>query len=447
MQDEAVRSVVCRPFQRSPSEAPGVAASAKDQAILRQQDDEASGTLNVHWPRCKSLAGAAFALSLGWGVAACAYPGRLDPAPEAAASKGAFHGIANARFYGDKDAALMAAEGVRALEREQAYLRRSGHPGPLPTANYLALSGGGDDGAFGAGVLVGWTAHGTRPNFKLVTGISTGALGAPFAFLGPEYDAALAEVYTKTTQADVFTKRLIIAAVTDDALTDTAPLYQTISRYLDDRMLRRIGQEYDKGRLLLIATTDLDLGKPVIWNIGAIAKSGDPNSLELVKNILVASASIPGVFPPVMFDVQADGQSFQEMHVDGGATAQAFLYPPTVMVRRIGGLQRRRVAYIIRNGRLSPPSETVQRQTLSIAKRAVATLIASNGVGDLYRMYATTKRDGVEFNLAYIDADFREDYAGPFDQTYMGKLFDYGRLQAQSGYRWRKGPPGIGGAS
>jgi hypothetical protein len=385
-------------------------------------------------------------LSLGLGVAACAHPSRLDPAPAAFASKGAFRGIQNARFYLDKDSSLLAAEGRRSVEREQVYLQRSGHAGPLPTAHYLALSGGGDDGAFGAGLLVGWTANGTRPNFKLVTGISTGALGAPFAFLGPEYDQGLTEVYTKITQADIFTKRPMIAAVTNDAVADTAPLYETISRYLDERMLQRIAQEYDNGRLLLIATTDLDLGKPVIWNIGAIAKSGDQNSLEIVRRVLIASASIPGVFPPVMLDIQADGQDYQEMHVDGGAIAQAFLYPPTIGVRRDGLPQRRRVAYIVRNGRLSAPPETVQRQTLSIAKRAVATLIASNGIGDMYRIYATTKRDGVNFNLAYIDADFREEYVGPFDQTYMGKLFEYGRVQALAGYRWKKGPPGMGGA-
>jgi predicted acylesterase/phospholipase RssA len=140
-----------------------------------------------------------------------------------------FRGISNARFYGEKDATLMAAEGVRSVEREQAHLRRTGHSGALPTANYLALSGGGDDGAFGAGLLVGWTAKGTRPKFKLVTGISTGALGAPFAFLGSESDAALTEVYTQITQADVFTQRMMIAAVTDEALADSTPLYLTFT--------------------------------------------------------------------------------------------------------------------------------------------------------------------------------------------------------------------------
>jgi hypothetical protein len=233
----------------------------------------------------------------------------------------------------------------------------------------------------------------------------------------------------------------MVAALTDDALSDTAPLYQLISKYLDERMLQQIAREYDKGRLLLIATTDLDRGRPVIWNIGAIAKSGDSSALELVRRVLIASASIPGVFPPVMLNVRIGDQDFQEMHVDGGTIAQAFLYPPTLQIARTGAPTRRRVGYVIRNARLVSSPETVQRQTLAIAKRAVATLIASNGVGDVYRMYATAKRDGVKFNLGYIDSDFHEDYVGPFDNGYMRKLFDYGFQKAQHGYPWKKEPP------
>jgi len=233
----------------------------------------------------------------------------------------------------------------------------------LPTAYMLSLSGGGDNGAFGAGLLVGWTAHGDRPKFKLVTGVSTGALIAPLVFLGPEYDAALTDVYTNIDPSKIYEKRFVLAALTEDALSDTTPLYETISRFIDATMIAKIAAEYEKGRLLLIQTTDLDAGRPVQWNIGAIAASGNPRALDLIRHILLASASIPAAFPPVMFDVEANGKPYQEMHVDGGAVSQAFLIPPSVNLRvaraRTGYQRKGVVAYIIRNSRLT--TEAVSR--------------------------------------------------------------------------------------
>ena len=235
-------------------------------------------------------------------------------------------GLPNARFFKD-DLKGMAAEQQRALLREA---RHAGVApgGELPPAYLLSLSGGGDNGAFGAGLLVGWTAHGDRPKFKLVTGVSTGSLIAPFAFLGSEYDAALTDVYTNIDPGKVFEKRFLpVAALAQNGLSDTHPLYDLISHYVDEPLLARIAAEYEKGRLLLIQTTDLDAGRPVVWNIGAIAASGRPEAIDLVRHILLASASIPAAFPPVMFDVEVEGQSYQEMHVDGGAVSQAFLVP------------------------------------------------------------------------------------------------------------------------
>ena len=251
----------------------------------------------------------------------------------------------------------------------------------------------------------------------------------------------LRAVYTETSQKDIFTPRMVFAALTNDAMSDTTPLYRMISRYVDANLLARIAEEYRKGRLLLIATTNLDAGRPVIWNIGAIANSGHPQAIETIKRILLASASIPGAFPPVMFDVDVNGVPRQEMHVDGGAVAQVFLYPPTISVK--GGPKRKREAYIIRNGRFSVPWTTVDRQTLSIAGRAVNTMITSNGIGDLYRIYATTQRDGVDFNLAVIGPDFTVPYQTPFEQSYMRALFNYGYEAAIAGYKWRKTPPGL----
>ncbi|WP_414463773.1 patatin-like phospholipase family protein [Hyphomicrobium sp. DY-1] len=174
--------------------------------------------------------------------------------------------------------------------------------------------------------------------------------------------------------------------------------------------------------MLLIMTTNLDQSRPVIWNIGAIAASGKPESRDLIIDVLRASAAIPGVFPPVMLDVTINGQHFQEMHVDGGVVAQAFLYPPTLSLRDIGKANpdQKRVAYIIRNGRLFRPEESVRRQTLSIAQQAISTMTATSGVNDMYRLYVTAKRDGVGYNLSFIDTDFSE----PYQRTVRSRLHE-----------------------
>jgi len=243
----------------------------------------------------------------------------------------------------------------------------------------------------------------------------------------------------------VFRQRGLTAALFDDAMADTGPLAEVIAKYADQKMLAAIAAEYNKGRLLMIGTTDLDAQRPVIWNIGAIASSSDPRARDLIIEVLRASASIPGVFPPVMLDVTVDGKRYEEMHVDGGAVAQAFLYPPSISLRTIAakrGVKRRNVAYIIRNGRLYRPEETVQRETLAIAGQALSTMIASSGVNDTFRIYLTAKRDGVDFNLAYIADDFTLPYKGPFDQEYMRALFKHGQEKAASGFDWHKRPPG-----
>jgi hypothetical protein len=372
-------------------------------------------------------------------LSACATPFRLDAVPAQATSSVRIFGIENARYYIDSDGiAAMNKEARAALDRERRVLGGK----PLPPSTYLALSGGGDDGAYGAGLLVGWTARGTRPEFKLVTGISTGALSAPFAFLGPAYDAHLRQIYTETNAGDIFAARpMVSAALANDAMADSAPLHQMILRLLDDRMIEAIAAEYRKGRLLLVMTTNLDAGRPVIWNIGAIAASSHPRARELIAKVLLASASIPAAFPPVLFDVDYGGAPYQEMHVDGGAIAQSFLYPAALASR--GAPKRKRTAYVIRNGRLGVPWKQVERETLAIAGRAVSTLTASSGVDDLYRIYATTRRDGVDFQVAWIEDDFTVAYVGPFNQAYMNSLFNYGYEKGRTGSPWHKVPPGF----
>jgi hypothetical protein len=378
-------------------------------------------------------------------VAACSHPDRLPSVPRADTARAQPLGIANARFFADSDASLMIQEGTRALAREIATLRAEGKTPSstnLPPAYFLAVSGGGDNGAFGAGLMNGWSESGSRPEFKIVTGVSTGALIAPFAFLGPDYDPALKEVYTTMTADKVFRARGLAAALFDDAMADTSPLAAVIAKYADDKMFAAIAREYNEGRLLLIGTTDLDAQRPVIWNVGAIAASGKPGALQLFQKILRASAAIPGLFQPVMIDVELDGKQYQEMHVDGGAIAQLFLYPPTIEANRL--LKRKRVAYVIRNARLDPDYAMAERRTVTIAGRAINTMLAASGQNDVLRTYFISQRDGVEYNLAYIGADFTVEKKGEFEQAYMQALFQYGYDQAKAGREWHKLPPMLG---
>jgi predicted acylesterase/phospholipase RssA len=272
------------------------------------------------------------------------------------------------------------------------------------------------------------------------------ALTAPFAYLGSSYDPQLRSVYTDLTVSRVLSNRFFTAAIYDDAMTDNSPLFKTISGYLDEAMLTAIAKGYDDGRLLLIGTSDLDAQHPVIWNMGAIAKSGHPRALDTIRRILLASAAIPGAFPPTMFDVTLNGKPYQEMHVDGGAFAQAFLYPVSMTRSRRQRMADGRfvvpaVAYVIRNGRLDPEWAKVERNTMGIAARAIATMIAASGINDVLRMYTTSLRDGVDFNLAYIGSDFTQKLPEPFDQGYMRALFNYGYERARHGYNWSKQPP------
>jgi len=385
-------------------------------------------------------------LALGFAtLVACSYPTREPAVPRADTMRAQPLGIANARFFADADPKLMIDEGLRSLEREIATLRAEGKNPTrttLPPVYYLAVSGGGDNGAFGSGLLNGWTETGQRPEFRMVTGVSTGALIAPFAFLGPSYDAALREVYTTMTPTSVYRQRGISAALFNDSMADTTPLADVIAKYADEKMFAAIAREYNEGRLLLIGTTDLDAQRPVIWNIGALAASGKPEALLLFRKILRASAAVPGLFEPVMIDVEVDGRKYQEMHVDGGAIAQLFLYPPSIEAGRL--LKRERHAYIIRNARLDPDWDMAERRTINIAGRAISTMLAASGQNDILRTYFISQRDRVDYNLAFIGSDFvAPKKTGEFDQAYMQALYQYGYQQGRSGHAWHKVPPGL----
>ncbi|MBR0682698.1 patatin family protein [Roseomonas eburnea] len=370
-------------------------------------------------------------------LAGCGSIARLEPPPVAATETLPILGIDNARFWLDAGPDAIARE-ARMMQQRQAALLPAGRRGALPPAHYLALSGGGDNGAYGAGLLVGWTQSGQRPSFDMVTGISAGALIAPFAFLGPDYDRQLREVFTEVAPRDLILMRGRLRAVLfGEALADTSPLYRLIERHVDEALMAAIAREYGRGRLLLIGTTNLDLGRPVFWNIGAISASGHPRALDLFRSILLASASIPGAFPPVLIDVEHEGARYQEMHVDGGAALQVFLWPPGLDIRTVGR-PRERTAWVVRNGRLDAEWAETNRSILSIAGRAASTLLHFSAVNDIVRIYLLSQRDGVRFRLAYISADFDAPRSEAFDTAFMRALFEHGHAEGLRGGRWRE---------
>jgi predicted acylesterase/phospholipase RssA len=377
-------------------------------------------------------------------TAGCATIAPRNVLPQASAAQIELEGFHNIRFWGDAPArdiqAIMTADAPRAEMRSPSRAERH-----APVSNLLAISGGAEDGAFGAGLLVGWSDAGTRPSFDLVTGVSSGALIAPFAFLGREYDGQLREIFTKYGRQDIFTYN-VPGLLEGSALADDAPLARLIERYVDDAFMQDIARERAKGRVLLIGTTNLDTQRPVMWDMGRIAMSQKADAKSLFRKILLASATLPGVFPPVRIQVRVGGQNYDELHVDGGVTRQVFMTPSIfsgVSHDKKSATMAKPRLFVIRNGKIDPEWQPVNENVLSITQRSISTLIKNQGIGDLYRIYSVTRRDGIDFNLASIPADFKETSGEPFDQKYMIALFERGYDLASHNYSWAKAPPGM----
>ncbi len=375
-------------------------------------------------------------------VAACSSPSRDNPLPAELVDVAEIPGVPLARSWGD----AIPREIGRWMERSKSEVIEefSGIYGR--EHNYLSISGGGADGAFGAGLLCGWTEEGSRPEFTLVSGISTGSLIAPFAFLGSEYDDTLQQLYTTLGTADLARSKSIWSILRGESVMDTVPMEESLREYYTLAVLDAIAVESRKGRSLLIGTTNLDAVRPVIWNIGRIAESDAPNRLQLFQDILLASAAIPGLFPPVLFEVEAEGERYDELHVDGGATTQLFLYPVGLDWAEVLDLLQvpgQPTVYMIRNSKLSAPYRVVSREVLEISVTTVASLMRVSGFGDLYRMYVATQRDGLRFRLAALPEDFDAESNEVFDSAYMQKLFERGYQMALEGYPWQPAPPGV----
>lgn len=356
-------------------------------------------------------------------------------------------GVPDSRFWADGDPAPVVAYYERVLRRRIS-AAQPGRGRRMPPAHFLALSGGADNGAFGAGVLNGWTETGQRPEFDMVTGVSAGALIAPFAYLGPGFDDRLRALFTEIAPADVvLLGRVAFSVLFREALADTAPLARLIERHADEAMLQAIAAQHERGRLLLIGTVNLDVGRPVVWNIGAIAASGHPDALRLIRRILLASSSIPGAFPPVLIDVELGGRRFQEMHVDGGAAMQVFLYPPRLRPRAVlgrAGVQRETTAWVIRNGRVDVAISDPPGGLFSITRRSAQTLLHFSSINDIDRIYLTTYRDNIGFRLQSIGQEFDAPRPGPFDNSFMRALFAHGEARGRDLTSWRTTPPPVG---
>jgi len=388
---------------------------------------------------------AAFFLPIISTLCACAHLTREDAVPAPLTQSALTNEAADARFWPELEEGRAMNIAVLAASRERDALVREGRTtGTLPPASYLAISSGGDDGAFAAGLLVGWASRGDRPTFDVVTGVSAGALIAPFAFLGSKYDAVLRTVSSRIETRDIFHQRNPLAALISDGMADNRPLAALIEKYINQEVLRDVAQAYAKGRLLFIGTTNLDARQLVIWDMGAIASRADAASLTLFRKIILASTAIPGVFPPVMIDVEAGGKHYQEMHVDGAVLTQVFLFPLSFAAASSGdgGLQdRARRIYIIRNGRIDAQWGSTQRRATAVAHRALDALVDRQALGDIYRLQFIAQQNGLEFNIAYIDAGFNYPHRRLFEGDYMQHLFQYSYDLASKGYRWCKALP------
>jgi predicted acylesterase/phospholipase RssA len=352
---------------------------------------------------------------------------------------GTIRGLETSRYWGDEN--LQDPEAYCLQMREQIL---SADPAALNrTQHFLAISGGGQNGAFGAGLLNGWTQHGDRPTFRIVTGISTGAIMAPFAFLGEDYDTSLKEMYTRYSTKQIIKKSILSGLFGGKAIADSAPLLGLLERYLDETAIERIAREHRKGRRLLVGTTNMDALRPVIWDIGAIATSDHPDKANLIHRAILASASIPGVFPPILFDVSKGGIEYNELHVDGGVGNQIFLSPTSLSVRRAMddiGFKGSGTVYMIRNNPTLTHWELVKPTAVAVSSASIGGLTRNQGNTDQYVIYLQALLDKTECRSAQIPASFMVESEEAFDINYMQQLYDLAYERARNGYPWASKP-------
>jgi hypothetical protein len=306
---------------------------------------------------------------------------------------------------------------------------------PQASGPWLAISGGGADGAFGAGALIGWAG---RPEFSVVTGVSIGSLIAPYVFLGSAYNEDLRKNFTTITAADIFEDR-----VTRDSLFDYWPLKQMIERRVTPKMLTDIAAEHKRGRRLLVATTSLDTGRRVIWNMGAIAEQGGEKGLKLFREILLASCSIPGFFSPVAIESDSGGKKLQEMHGDGTLTAPFFVVPESMLSAKSTARPPFNQLYVLVNSKLIPDFKLADRSVAGVLGRSIDLALSAALRAEMMIIYAGAQKHGIGLSVAQLDPSFDFPSRGPFDGKYMQALFDYGMEQGKKGTAFADALPDV----
>jgi hypothetical protein len=327
-------------------------------------------------------------------------------------------GIQDARVWGDSE-----TDFVRLL--------------PTATGPWLAISGGGSDGAYGGGLLAGWSESGTRPEFAVVTGSSIGSLIAPFAFLGPRYDEQIKKNFTTIAAADIFEDRL-----TRDSLFDYWPLKRLIEQQVTPKLMSEIAAEHARGRRLFVATTNLDAGRRVLWNMGAIAVRGDDKALKLFRDVLLASCAIPGFFSPVAIEVEANGKHFEEMHNDGTLTSPFFALPESMFS---AGSPRPPLSqlYVIVNSRLGPEFQMASRTIPGVLGRSIGVALTAALRAQIMLVYVGAQRQGIGLRIAHVDGSINIPSRGPFDGKYMQALYELGAANGKKGTAFEDALPDL----
>lgn len=315
---------------------------------------------------------------------------------------------------------------------------------PPPKRSILVLSGGGMFGAYSAGIICGWTETGTRPRFDVVTGVSAGALAAALAFPGPEYDGQLKHYASTLSKDEVYRRKRLLAVVRSNSLADNDPLAERIASIVTPEYLCSVAKEHAAGRRFYVGTTNLDCGRFVIWDMGAIATRKDA---VLYRRVLLASAAIPGFFPPVDIPVEVNGNRYVEQHVDGGVTASLFARSPYFPPGTPGNSPADRLwggdMYIVVAGKLFADPKAVEPKVVEIAGKSISLITYAQARDEMVKLYAATLFTGMNFQLTSIPQDLQiSSDATLFDAREMSRMFECGRQRMLAGTAWRSTPPG-----
>lgn len=353
--------------------------------------------------------------------------------------------VANERWWGDAAPPDLVSKTIeyRKIFKQHARTKQKGKTKVL-SQNILALSGGGANGAFGAGLLAGWTESGKRPTFDIVTGSSTGALIAPFAFLGSAYDETISDLYATATRDSIYTPKILSGLISGSALSDTSSLKKQIETHITPALINEIAKEYKKGRRLFVMTTHFDAMRPMFWDIGYIANHRKADGVDLIRKVILASTSVPVLFPPVPIEWETNGEKFTELHVDGGVTRSVFAYPSQLNVSVLDkqdDIKLDRKIYVVINGNSALGYAPAPVDVLGIAERTINGLLQHQTHADIERIYHLAKRDGVDFNIIEIPDSFNADGATAFDSDYMNALLGIGKEIAKKNNFWYKKPP------